>query len=113
MRADLSTTLFIELSVKLEGGGKQSAIWISLRDSLILFSCQMFWFTFQYLGTVSVLLFIAEDTKTLASIPGRTWSGMKKAFNQEQGALEFSHISVPQACDLDQLLTVRPQFFHL
>lgn len=55
-------------------------------------------FPFKRLGTVGVLLFTAQDAKTLASIPETQWGGKNKAFNQEQRALGASHISAAQAC---------------
>lgn len=67
-------------------------------------------FTFKYLGTVGVLLFTTEDTKTLVSVPERPQDGTKKGFYQEQRALESSHTSAPQTPDPGRPLTVRPQF---
>lgn len=75
-----------------------------------LFSCRMCAFTFKYLGTVGVLLFTTEDTKTLVSVPERPQDGTKKGFYQEQRALESSHTSAPQTPDPGRPLTVRPQF---
>lgn len=70
-------------------------------------------FIFTHLGAMDVLLFMVEDTEILASISERWQDEMRKAFNQEQKALEFSHISAPQAHDPSQPPTVRPQFPYL
>lgn len=67
-------------------------------------------FPFKRLGTVGVLLFTAQDTKTLASIPETPRGGKNKAFNQEQRALGASHISASQASAPGQPPSARPPF---
>lgn len=73
------------------------------------FSCQMWEFTLKHLETIGVLLFTAEPPKYWQAFQ-RLQAGMKKGFIREQRALEYSHISAPQAHDMGQPPTVRPWF---